>query len=271
VLYRTTLHPHPQNKWVYVVLVAIDLTRAELSLVAGTKEPVNDAIPKEERGGLVPLDEQPRLAAVFNGGFQAGHGHYGMRLGGKLYVKARPDACTIVLRAPSAIEIGSHSSLQIDDSVSFRQTPPCLVENGKRNPLLDGERTSKKWGGAEDGRKDIRRTALAVDESRKTLYFAFADWITAGELAEALTTAHVSAAAELDINWSFTRFLFFGPAEDGSGLEVTSTLVDQIEHRKRGYVQKSEPRDFFYVTRIERAKPAEKSPSAPPPVSAPQK
>jgi hypothetical protein len=249
IFYRTTLHPNPLQKWVYVVLVAIDLRRAELHLVAGTEEPANDTISKEERGGRVPPEHQSRLAAVFNGGFKASHGRYGMRLGSQLFVKPRPDACTIVLRSPSQVDIGTFSGLTLDGDDSFRQTPPCLVENGKRNPLLEGERSTKKWGGAEDGRKDIRRTALAIDEGGSTLYFAFADWITAKELAVTLEKAGVRSAAELDINWSFTRFLFFAPAEDGSGLEVSATLVDQIEHRKKGYVQKSEPRDFFYVTR----------------------
>lgn len=254
LLYRTTLHPHPHNKWVYVVLVAIDLRRAELTLVAGTKEPVNASISAEERGGLVPLADQERLLAVFNGGFQEAHGHYGMRLGGRVFVKPRQEACTIVRRAPSRIEIGTFSDLTLGADEDYRQTPPCLVEKGSPHPLLD--KTPKKWGGAEDGRKDIRRTALAIDESGDVLYFAFADWITASELADALAAARVASAAELDINWSFTRFLFFGPAEDGSGLEVTGTLVDQIEHRKRGYVQKAEPRDFFYLT----AAPAPRAP-----------
>jgi hypothetical protein len=249
IFYRTTLHPNPLQKWVYVVLVAIDLRRAELHLVAGTEEPANDTISKEERGGRVPPEHQSRLAAVFNGGFKASHGRYGMRLGSQLFVKPRPDACTIVLRAPNQVAIGTFSRLPLGAGDSFRQTPPCLVEDGKLNPLLASERSTKKWGGAEDGRKDIRRTALAIDESGSTLYFAFADWITAKELGVALEKAGVRSAAELDINWSFTRFLFFAPAEDGSGLEVSATLVDQIEHRKKGYVQKSEPRDFFYVTR----------------------
>jgi hypothetical protein len=249
IFYRTTLHPNPLQKWVYVVLVAIDLRRAELHLVAGTEEPANDTISKEERGGRVPVAHQSRLAAVFNGGFKASHGRYGMRLGSKLFVKPRPDACTIVLRSPSEVDIGTFGRLTLAGDETFRQTPPCLVEDGKLNPLLANERSTKKWGGAEDGRKDIRRTALAVDDTGSTLYFAFADWITAKELGVALEKAGVRAAAELDINWSFTRFLFFAPAEDGSGLEVSATLVDQIEHRKKGYVQKSEPRDFFYVTR----------------------
>ncbi len=249
VLYRTTLHPNPAQKWVYLVLVAIDLRRTELHLVAGTEEPANAAIAKEVRGGRVPLEAQPHLAAVFNGGFKASHGRYGMRLGPHLFVPPRPDACTIVLRAPSRVDIGTFDRLTIGDDESFRQTPPCLVEEGTLHPLLEGNKTTKKWGGAEDGRKDVRRTALAIDPSGDTLYFAFGDWITPNELGRTLQKAGVAAAAELDINWSFTRFLFFAPAEDGSGLEVSTTLVDQIEHRKKGYVQKSEPRDFFYLTR----------------------
>jgi hypothetical protein len=51
--------------------------------------------------------------------------------------------------------------------------------------------------------------------------------------------------AQLDINWSWTRFLLYGG--DNGDPTVTSTLVPQMVHAKQGYVKKPGFRDFFYL------------------------
>lgn len=102
-----------------------------------------------------------------------------------------------------------------------------------------------------DGRADVRRTALGIDTTGKTLLFALGEELEVNELADAMAAAGAVDAAQLDINWSYTRFLFFGRPREGAPLQVTSTLIPKIKHTKRGYVQTPSTRDFFYVLRVE--------------------
>ncbi|HSN97332.1 MAG TPA: hypothetical protein VLS89_03505, partial [Candidatus Nanopelagicales bacterium] len=97
ILARTTVHPHKIKPFVYVNVVAIDLGRAELRLVAGTQEPVAKSVPPERRPGLVPAADQGDLLAVFNGGFMARHGKYGMMVEGDVFLPPRADVCTVAL------------------------------------------------------------------------------------------------------------------------------------------------------------------------------
>jgi hypothetical protein len=53
-------------------------------------------------------------------------------------------------------------------------------------------------------------------------------------------------AAELDVNWSFPRFLVYGP---GASPEVTASLVPRLKVAPGEYVVKPSERDFFYLVR----------------------
>jgi hypothetical protein len=52
-------------------------------------------------------------------------------------------------------------------------------------------------------------------------------------------------AAELDINWNWTRFLTFAKNPEGA-LRVSGSLVD-VQYSNRAYVERPSERDFFYV------------------------
>ena len=67
----------------------------------------------------------------------------------------------------------------------------------------------------------------------------------ADDLARGMAAAGATDAVELDINYSWTKFLVFG----GDPLVVTSTLIEDMKHQRRGYVEKSAFRDFFYLLR----------------------
>ena len=77
---------------------------------------------------------------------------------------------------------------------SFRQTPPCLLEGGVVHPELKTETQSRTWATAEDGRVDVRRSALGLDTAQKTLFYAMAEWSTPKNLADALLAAGVASA-----------------------------------------------------------------------------
>lgn len=252
VLVNTTVHPHKIKKHIYVSIVAIDLSRVSLHLVAGTLEPKSDAVALERRTGLVPKDDQSDLIAVFNGGFMARHGNFGMKIGADVFLPPREDSCSVALLSDGAIRIQTHKELKpIEVSIqSYRQTPPCIIEKGVLNPDLETERRPRPWGAAENGDTEVRRSALGLDASGQVLFYGVGEWVTVKLLADSMKAAGAVNAAQLDINWSYTRFLFFGKASDNAPLSVQSTLIPKMKHSERGYVESASERDFFYLKKL---------------------
>jgi hypothetical protein len=251
VMVRTTLHPHSIKRHAYVAVVAVDLRRVDLRLVAGTLEPESKAVPPERRPGLVPAADQADLIAVFNGGFMARHGRYGMMLDGDTFVPPRPDACTVALYRDGGLRVRTWTELSATAATmsGFRQTPPCILEQGVLHPELDPDPRPRQWGAAENGETEIRRSALGLDASGQVLFYGLGEWVTVKALADAMKAAGAADAAELDINWSYTKFLLFGRPAPGEPPEVVSTLVPKTKHTRRGYVTAPAERDFFYLKR----------------------
>jgi len=250
LIYRTTVHPHPASKFITVTVVAIDLTRASLHLVAGTDEPESKAVPKQDRPALVPAEHQATLLAVFNGGWQTRHGHWGVMVDGRVFVPPKPEGCTLAIHRDQSLRLASWTALDAKEAelIAYRQTPPCLLENGALHPRLAAH-DDRPWGGNNPKLKTRRRSAIALDGTRSVLFYGFGDEASARELAEGLRIAGAAHAAELDINHSWTRFLLPGRPPPNGALQITSTLVPDMTHRTLGYVSKPEPRDFFYVKR----------------------
>jgi hypothetical protein len=251
VLFRSTVHPHASKPHVHVVVVAIDLFHVDLRLVAGTIEPASESVPPAHRPGLVPAADQADLLAVFNGGFMARHGAFGMRVGGDTFLPPLDDVCTVGLLPGGSVRIGTFLALRPIEPTftAYRQTPPCLVEGGETNPALRSHELSRRWGAAVGGVRDIRRSALGLDATGRTLFYGLGEEIAAPDLAVAMKAAGAVEAAELDINWSYTRFLFFGSEGADKPLVVRGTLIPKLKHTARGYVQKPSERDFFYLKR----------------------
>lgn len=248
VLAKSIVHPDKKRPFAAVAVVAMDLTRINVKLVAGTTEPLSEKIPLAERPGLVPSKEHADLIAVFNGGFKALHGQYGMMLDGKLFLPPRDIACTVGLYRDGTIRIRTWpnvSSTQ-NDMVAYRQTPPCLVEQNTLNNKLT--ESTKNWGATVSGETVIRRSAIGIDASGKTLYYALGEAVTAQSLATAMKAVGAQDAAQLDVNYAYPRFLFFDhpPAADR---RAVMSLVPHVDYRSTDYVRDPSPRDFFYITR----------------------
>lgn len=248
-LAKAVVHPDPKRSFAAVAVVAMDLRRTALHLVAGTSEPQGN-VPQEHRPGLVPKDAVGDLVAAFNGGFKAMHGHYGMMLDGETFVVPRDMACTVGLYRDGAIKIGTWRALKATEGqmLGYRQTPPCLVEDGKMNAALDAE-YSKNWGATVSGETVIRRSAIGVDKSGTTLFYGFGDAVTAQALAHAMQAIGAEDAAQLDVNHSYPRFLLYEAGAPGQAPHVESALIPGIKFTKGEYVTDSALRDFFYVTR----------------------
>jgi hypothetical protein len=250
LLYKAVVHPHQVSRFISVTVVAIDLSRASLHLVAGTVEPISAAVSKSERTGLVPLEHQSSLLAVFNGGYKAAHGGWGMMLDKKMFVPPRDTGCTLALYADGSARLRSWPALAATqpEMTAFRQTPPCLVEQGELHPDLRANREAA-WGGRVPNIKTRHRSAIGVDRSGRVLFYGLGEEAEPTMLAEGMRAAGAVDAAQLDINYYFTRFLVFGKPTPDAELQVTSPLIPRMQFGRRAYVEKAEARDFFYVRR----------------------
>lgn len=248
LLVKSVVHPDKKRGFAAVAVVAMDLSRVALTLVAGTTEPVSEKVSLAERPGTVPAAERPNLIAVFNGGFKALHGQYGMMLDGKIFLPPRDIACTVGLYRDGSVRIRTWPNISstVSDMVAYRQTPPCLVEQGVLNDKLT--ESTKNWGATVSGETVIRRSAIGIDASGKTLFYALGEAVTAQSLGQAMKAVGARDAAQLDVNYAYPRFIFFDHPP-GAERRAVLSLVPHVDYRSHDYVRDPSPRDFFFVSR----------------------
>src|SRR6202043_2783080 len=151
ILYKTLLHPDEARPWAEVFVVAIDLARVDLFSVAGSEEP--EALTPDgrryPRTAVIPKERQRSLVAAFNGGWKTDHGQYGMEVDGVVLVPPKERACTVALYDDGTLRIATWTAISGDRARlrSWRQTPPCLYENGSRHAGLLGAE-AWAWGAA---------------------------------------------------------------------------------------------------------------------------
>jgi hypothetical protein len=256
VFYKTIVHPDKRRSFAAVAVVAIDLAHVGLTLVPGTVEPASTVLPRAQRPGVVPNDQLADLVAAFNGGFKAEHGHFGMMIDGVTLLPPRDTSCTIGLYQDGSLKIRTYPALadSLGDLRAYRQTPPCLLEEGQLNNRLLTAENTRGWGAAVGGDTVIRRSALGLDADGKTLFYGLGVSVTATSLARAMQAAGAENAAQLDVNAIYPRFLFYAhPA--GELPKVDGALIPDIEFAAHEYVGPPETRDFFFVTRKRAAAP----------------
>jgi hypothetical protein len=201
LLFHTTLHPHPVSAFDSLTLVAIDLARAEVRFMPGSRDPGADQL--DPPAGLVPEAERDALIAVFNGGWLPRHGRWGMAAADRVLLPPRQEGCTVALYRDGRVRIATWSELagEVDAIAAYRQTPPCMVEQGKLHPLLDAGNEAP-WGGHDPNRKTRRRSALGIDASGGILFYGFGVEVGPELLARGMLHGGAVAVAELDINWT---------------------------------------------------------------------
>lgn len=269
-MWRSLVHPDPKRPFAAVAVVAMDLKQLDLELVAGTEEPKSFRVPRAERPGLIPGDAQPQLVAAFNGGFRAEHGNYGMRIGETSFIPPRDIACTLGKGDSGVLTIATYSAIKDQDSSFdwYRQTPPCLVENGAPNPGLLHE-FNRNWGAAVGGDTIIRRSAIGVSKDGRYLFYALGDATTAQSIGAAMLAVGAQNAAQLDVNFSYPRFFLF--EHGATGPVIADTIIPGLKHKPTEYVVMNQQRDFFYVTRKSTATTRAPAPTPPPGVQYPTK
>lgn len=247
---KTLLHPDPSRSWAEVFVVAVDLRRVRLYAVAGTREPAADSPEGEkyERKGLIPSEHQDDVLGAFNGGFMTEHGGYGMLVDGVTLVKPKPNACTIVVYDDDSMRIGTWSKLPSTERVRwFRQAPECMWEQDKLHPGLQGGK-GLKWGATLDGDTVIRRSGIGLNAARDVLYVSITNHSSARVLADGMHHAGAVDVAQLDVNWSYPKFVTFEPGDAGAA-RIAVALAEGFEYSPDEYLRKKQRRDFFYLMR----------------------
>lgn len=258
LLFETLLHPDLKRSWAEVFVVAMPVSAVRLYAVAGTVEPqsTTPAGSSYVRTGLIPPERRAALLAAFNGGFMTKHGQHGMSVDGVVLVPAKPQLCTLLALSDGSLQIASFRALgpaaagaeREGRLVFWRQGAPCMYESGRLNPLLADEQV-RNWGATIDGDVVIRRSAVGLDRTRSVLFVAISNDTTARALADAVHHAGADDVMQLDVNWSYPRFLLFPRAADGSrrALGLFAGFVFQPDQ----YVRRPSTRDFFYLVRRE--------------------
>jgi hypothetical protein len=244
-MFKTVIHPHDVSRFITVTVVAIDLARVDPYWVPGTDDPRLDQLPESVTPGLIPTDHHGDLLVVTNGGFAPRHGRWGMGVAGVTLVDPRDGGCTVTIDEKGRVAIKPWEEVSSPEALRvWRQTPPCLLDDGALHPNLE-KGALRVWAGRDPGRKTRRRSAMGLDATGRILFYGMGVETEADDLARAMAAAGAKDAVELDINYSWTKFLVFG----GEPLKVTSTLIEDMKHSTRGYVEKTAFRDFFYLVR----------------------
>lgn len=251
VMRRMVIHPHEASRFQSLTLAAFDLQALRVGHRPG-KQDVQDVgrSDLEAQAGRVPVEEQGALLAVFNGGFQPRHGRWGMLTMGEQLVAARHDACTVAVLKDGTVRIGPWSELEkeLETIVSYRQTPPCLVTGGEVHNKLK-KKNRKAWAGQHADRKTRRRSAVGVSRDGRTLMFGVGGETEPEVLAHGLRHAGAHYAAQLDINWNWTRLFVF--KEEDTAVRPVGALIEHMAKDKGEYLSRAGARGFFYVSRRE--------------------
>ncbi len=262
LLFRTTVHPNPKNRFVSLDVVAVDLQRTRLRWMIGKKDQGADRFLPQREPGLIPSAQQSEVLAVFNGGFQARHGWWGMGSTGIEILRPKDFGCTLALENDGRVHLGTWKTLGLDHHAlaAYRQTPPCLVEGSQLNAHLERGQT-RPWAGHNPDRKTRRRSAVGLTADGNVLYFAIGTEADPLDLARGMKAVGADVAAQLDINWAWTRFLLAGRREGKP--RITSSLVEDPLVGKHEYFSRPSDRDFFYLV-LKTTMPAETEPAQAP-------
>ena len=140
----------------------------------------------------------------------------------------------------------------------YRQAPACMYEGGKIHPGLTAG-SGLKWGATLDGDTVIRRSAVGLSADRQILYVTITNHTTARVLADGLRHAGAVNIAQLDVNWSYPKFVLFEPGDAGPERKAVA-LASGFEFSEDEYIRTRARRDFFYLLR----KPESAVPTAAP-------
>ena len=251
-LLKTFVHSDKNRSWSITLIIAVDLAHVDLHSVVGRYEPVSRTKEAKEykRTAVIPPKHYDLLLAAFNGGYKATHGYYGMKIDGVVIAPPRGLACTIAKYQHGSFGIRPWEKIKdtVDKMVWFRQTPICMYDAGVPHPALSMPKLG--WGASTVSRTTvIRRSAIGLDKTGKVLFVGMGNFTTGKSIAEAMHHAGAHDIAQLDVNFSFPKFLTYKYKEPGSKELQAIPLTKNFEFTEDQYIGTRSHRDFFYLVR----------------------
>lgn len=251
-MFKTLLHPDDSRSWAELFVVAVDLRQVSVMPVMGYQEPRSTKKEAEsyERPAKIPKEHYGALLAGFNGGFMAEHGQYGVYFDDILFIDPKEDACTLAQFKDGSFDVASWSKIKARQSEMswFRQAPNCMYENGEMHPALKVHQ-ARKWGATLDGNTVIRRSAVGISRDKQILYVGISNHTTAKVMALGMHHAGAESVAQMDVNWSYPKFVTFEERKDGFLYPIA--LAEGFEFSDKLYLRERSMRDFFYLARKE--------------------
>jgi hypothetical protein len=175
-----------------------------LQLYPGRYEPPNSSNALAE----VPPQLRSGVLATFNSGFKLEDSGCGFVAFGHTYSPLRDGLATLIRLRDGTADVRTWTGgPSPGPEVEFaRQNLPLIVENGQLNPSLND---GPQWGATLGNAVRVWRSGVGVD-ARGNILYAAADTQTATSLAQILQRAGAIRAMELDINYEWVTFNFFG-------------------------------------------------------------
>lgn len=167
-----------------------------------------------------------------------------MIVGDTTYIPLENEIGTFVGYKDGSIKIINYTGQDLGQNIAFvRQNCPMLITDG--NISVSDPKNKALWGRLAKGTTDIYtwRSGVGIDQ-RGDLVYAVGNNLTAQTLADALKSAGVLNAIQLDINPTWVRFSFFNPI--GNGDYSSSNLAKDMTDGSKKFLT-GDGKDFFYV------------------------
>jgi hypothetical protein len=233
----TTFRPDPAYPQLVAGVAWLDHSRTAVALYPGRYEP-----PSTSHRGVMEVPPQVRgdLLATFNSGFKLEDSNGGFVAFGRVHAPLRPGLATVIGFADGGVDVQAWAGgPQPGPQVVFaRQNLPLILDNGQLNPSLsDGP----VWGATLGNAIRVWRSGIGVDGHGNLLYAA-ADNQTVTSLAQILQRAGAVRAMELDINYEWVSFNYYG----SPGAAGAAKLLPGMSRPVTRYLSPDD-RDFFAI------------------------
>ena len=92
---------------------------------------------------------------------------------------------------------------------------------------------------------------MGLNKERTVLFVGIADSVTAKAIAEAMMHAGAHYVTQLDVNYSFPKFVQYKWRDDSKTQLSAVPISTEFEFTEGQYVHDQSLRDFFYLSRRE--------------------
>ncbi len=195
-------------------------------------------------GPVIAGLERKRLVAAFNGGFRLSVGVGGFESLGRTAAPLGDGLGSVVTYIDGTTDIGSwHHEVPASGRTvaSVRQNLPLLIDHGTAASTLD---CVSCWGATLGGVIDPARSALGI-QANGHLIWAGAEHATVSTIADALLSAGVVRAVELDINPEWVAGYLYGHGGGAGPLDPVPVVPGQ--QGIPGQFLEPWSRDFFTI------------------------